>query len=84
MFAPCIVTALVITKTSLYNFDLLNPHFYTVKPGFTGVYNIFLFSAEAVLTSSTIYVLSRNMKNIRVFLSENFQFLGGEIFYIFE
>ena len=30
---------------------------------------------EAVLTSTTIYVLSRNMKNIRVFLSENFQFL---------
>ena len=31
--------------------------------------------AEAVLTSTTIYVLSRNMKDIRVFLSENFQFL---------
>ena len=25
--------------------------------------------------SNTIYVLSRNMKNIRFFLSENFQFL---------
>ena len=24
------------------------------------------------------------MNTIRVFLSENFQFLGGEIFYIFE
>ena len=24
------------------------------------------------------------MKNISVFLSENFQFLGGKIFYIFE
>ena len=24
------------------------------------------------------------MKNIRVFLSENFQFFGGEIFYIFK
>ena len=31
--------------------------------------------AEAVLTSTTIYVLSRNMKNIRVCSSENFQFL---------
>ena len=32
----------------------------------------------------TIYVLSRNMKNIRVFLSENFQFFVDGIFYIFE
>ena len=26
-----------ITKTRLYNFDPLKPHFYTVKLGFTGV-----------------------------------------------
>ena len=31
--------------------------------------------AKAVLTSTQIYVLCRNMKNIRVFLSENFQIL---------
>ena len=31
-----------ITKTYLYNFDPLNPHFYIVKLGFTGVYIIFL------------------------------------------
>ena len=31
-----------ITKTCLYNFDLLKPHFYIVKLGFTGVYIIFL------------------------------------------
>ena len=31
-----------ITKTRLYNFDLLKPHFYIVKLGFTGVYIIFL------------------------------------------
>ena len=30
---------------------------------------------SAVLTSTTIYVLSKNMKNMRVFLSENFLFL---------
>ena len=30
---------------------------------------------EAVLTSTIIYVLSRNVKSIRIFLSENFQFL---------
>ena len=35
-----------ITKTRLYNFDLLKPHFYTVKLGFTGVYIIFFISAQ--------------------------------------
>ena len=35
-----------ITKTRLYNFDPLKPHFYTVKLGFTGVYIIFLISAK--------------------------------------
>ena len=33
------------TKTRLYNFDALQPHFYIVKLGFTGVYNIILISA---------------------------------------
>ena len=37
---------LYITKTRLYNFDPLKPHFYAVKLGFTGVYNIFLISAQ--------------------------------------
>ena len=32
---------IVITKTCLYNFDPLKPHFYIVKLGFTGVYIIF-------------------------------------------
>ena len=36
----------IITKTCLYNFDPLKPHFYTVKLGFTGVYIIFLISAQ--------------------------------------
>ena len=31
-----------ITKTHLYNFDPLKPHFYIVKLGFTGVHIIFL------------------------------------------
>ena len=35
-----------ITKTRLYNFDPLKPHFYIVKLGFTGVYFIFLISAQ--------------------------------------
>ena len=34
-----------ITITHLYNFDPLKPHFYIVKLGFTGVYNIVLISA---------------------------------------
>ena len=55
---------LIITKTCLYNFDPLKPHFCIVKLGFTGVYIIFLISAqihrllvlvrtaEAILTST--------------------------------
>ena len=35
-----------ITKTRLYNFDPLKPNFYIVKLGFTGVYIIFLISAQ--------------------------------------
>ena len=37
-----------ITKTRLYNFDPLKPHFYVVKLGFTGVYNIFLISVQNI------------------------------------
>ena len=32
-----------ITKTCLYNFDPIKPHFYTVKLGFIGVYIFFIF-----------------------------------------
>ena len=39
---------MVITKTRLYNFDPLKPHFYIVKLGFTGVYIIFLISAQNI------------------------------------
>ena len=35
-----------ITKTYLYNFDPLKPHFYIIKLGFTGVYIIFVISVE--------------------------------------
>ena len=38
----------IITKTCLYNFDLLKPHFYIVKLGFTGVYIIFLISDQNI------------------------------------
>ena len=51
-----------------------------VKLGFTGVYFIFLISAQKhrlwvlVRTASSIYVLSRYITNIKNFLSENFHF----------
>ena len=35
-------------ETYLYNFDPLKPHFYIVKLGFTGVYIIFLNSAQNI------------------------------------
>ena len=37
-----------ITKTCLYNFDPLKPHFCIVKLGFTGVDIIFLISAQNI------------------------------------
>ena len=64
--------SVIITKTCLYNFHPLKPHFYIVKLGFTGVYIIFLIS-----------VLSRNVKNIRIFIRK-FSFFVGKIFNIFE
>ena len=39
---------LFITRTRLYNFDSLKPHFYIVKLGFTGVYINFLISAQSI------------------------------------
>ena len=72
----CFVT--FITKTCLYDFDPLKPHFYIVKLGFTGVYIIFLISAHkdrlwVLVRTASIYVLNRKLKNIRVCLSEKFQ-----------
>ena len=37
-----------ITRTCLYDFDPLKPHFYIVKLGFTGVYIIFLIFAQNI------------------------------------
>ena len=41
-------SVLDITKTRLYNFDPLKPHFYIVKLGFTGFYTIFLNSVQNI------------------------------------
>ena len=37
---------LCITKTCLYDFDPLKPHFYIIKLGFAGVHLIFRISAQ--------------------------------------
>ena len=77
-----------ITKTYLYNFDPLKPHFYTVKLGLTGVYIIFLFllkyidcgySLEQLLWGGSNeypqYMFWAGIWKISEFLSENFLFL---------
>ena len=77
-----------ITKTYLYNFDPLKPHFYILNLGFTGIYIIFLISAQKHI----LWVLVRTVpprqggsneypqsmfwveiRKISEFLSENFQ-----------
>ena len=77
------------TKTYLYNFDPIKPHFYIVKLGFTGIYIIFSFLLKNVDCGYSLeppprggsneypqsIFLSRNMKKISEFLSESFQFL---------
>ena len=65
------VSCLVITKTRLYNIEPLKPDFYIVKLGLTGVYIIFLISAQNIDCG---YSLSRNRKNIRVFYLKSFSF----------
>ena len=49
LYVYCILSyggTLSITKPRLYNFDPLQPYFYIVKLRFTGVYIIFLISAQ--------------------------------------
>ena len=71
---------ITITKTCLYNFDPLKPHFYTVKLGFTGVYIIFLISGlkhrlwVLVRTASPL-CFEQKYENYQNFVSEIFQFL---------
>ena len=72
-----------ITKTYLYNFDPLKPHFYIVKLRLTGVYIIFLISAqkhrlwvlgEAVLTSAHNLCFEQKYENYQNFSFEFFFF----------
>ena len=78
-----------ITKTYLYNFDPLKPHFYIVKLGFTGVYIIFLIFVQTHRLWYSLEPPRRDGSNeypqsmfwaeiwkiSEFFLSENFQFL---------
>ena len=77
-----------ITKTYLYNFDPLKPHFYIVKLGFTGVYIIFVISAQKHRLSrpSNEYPLNFEQKHEKYqnFLCEKLPIFGGKIFSVFE
>ena len=81
-----------ITKTSLYNFDPLKPHFYIVKLGFTGVYITFLIFAQnhrlwvlvrtASLRRSNEYLnlcFELKYEKHQSFFIWNFSVFGGEI-----
>ena len=94
-WSPCI-----ITKTYLYNFDPLKPHFYIVKLVFTGVYIIFLISAQNIDCGYLIEPPGQGSSNeyrvptqsifwadiwrILEFFIWKFSFFGGKIFSIFE
>ena len=80
----------VITKTCLYNFDPLKPHFYTVKLGH--VYTLFFlfllknidcrYSLEPPLP--TIYVFEQKYEKYQSFFICKFSVFRREIFYIFK
>ena len=82
-----------ITKTCLYSFDPIKPHFYIVKLGFIGVYIIFLISTQNIDCGYSLEPPRRGGSNeyhnlcfvqkyekYRSFLSENFQFLEMKCF----
>ena len=97
MMATVATILKIITKTHLYNFDPLKPHFYIVKLGFTGVYIIFLISAQNIncgyllelprQDSSDEYPQSMfwvEIWKISEFFIWKFSVFGGEIFHMFE
>ena len=67
-----------ITKTCLYNFDPIRPHFYIVKLGLTGMYIIFLISTQNIDCGYSLeppLCFGQKYEKYQNFLSENFQFL---------
>ena len=86
----------VITKTYLYNFDPLKPHFYIVKLGFTGVYIIFLFLLKNIDCGYSLEPPRRGGSNeypqsmfwaeiwkISEFFMRKLPFFGGKIFSVY-
>ena len=86
-----------ITKTRLYNFDPLKPHFYIVKLGFTGVYIIFQIAAQNIDCGNSLEPPRRGGFNgypqsvfwaeiwkILEFFIWKFSFFGRKIFSIFK
>ena len=67
-----LAVTLFITKTGLYNFDPLKPHFYMVKLGFKGVNIIFLILLKKQIVGTSTH--NRNMKNIRFLFYLKFSF----------
>ena len=93
----CTLVGLDITKTCLYNFDSLKPHFYIVKLGFTGVYIIFLISAQNIDCGYSLELPHRGSSNeypqsmfwaetwkISEFFIRKLLFFDSKIFSIFE
>ena len=87
----------IITKTYLYNFDPLKPHFYIVKLGFTGVHIIFLISIQNIDCGYSLEPSRQGGSNeysqsmfwaeigkISEFFIWKFSVFGDEIFNIFE
>ena len=74
----------------LYNFGPLKPHLYIVKLGFTGVYIIFLISAQnkdcgysLEPTSTHNLCFEQKCEKYQNFYRKNLEFFGGEISNIF-
>ena len=76
---------IIITKTYLCYFDPRKSHYYIVKLGYTLFFLLLLKNIDCGYSleppqrggsnENTIYVFSRNLKNIRVFHLKIFQFL---------
>ena len=93
----CGISGYLITKTYLYNFDPLKPHFYIVKLGFTGYTLFFLFLLRNIDCGYSLEPPPRGGSNeypqsmfwaeiwkLSDFFIWKFSFSGGEIFYIFK
>ena len=92
-----VINSISITKTRLYKFDPLEPHFYIVKLGFTGYTLFFLFLLKNIDCGYSLEPPRRGGSNeypqsmfwaeiwkISEFCAWKFSVFGGEIFFIFE